>query len=329
MTSRAVPGRPVAPKPKKKTWLYISLGFLGTSLLAFLIVLGVAQSKYEAVFRAPRVKHEAFSTGNTALKIVVKPPLAQQRIAKLLLPNQNLPDWVLGMTMPEETALLFDPDLNASALKLRLFINYARLGPVLRDAINQAGITTGMSGVTWAPPQIVEKQRGVLLLEGSAPLSPEIAQGIATQWVGAQDYPPPTIEGTHVFEAALENRNGKGYAALIGLAELNGPADPSLQSVLNPKSLFLVGTLHAYLDFTGPDNAKLVLVIDANPSAGEAAGKQIKTFLDLGMGLAASNLRRKYAAELTGTSTLNGMTVRGEYDIKGVNALLAQLQAAG
>lgn len=327
MTPRAIPARPNTPKPRKK-WPIVLLAFAGVLLLALIVALGYAQSRYEAVFRAPRVQHEAFTTGNTALKIIVKPPLAQRRIATLLLPRQSLPDWLLNMTVPEETALLFDPDLDQSVLRVRMFINYARLGPVIRDSLNSGGVTQSLPGIQWAPPEVVMKQPGVLLLEGSAPISREAVTGTTEQWIEAGGFSPPPIEGTHVFEAALENRNGKGYATLMALAELNGPLDPKVTNFFNPMTMFSLGSLHVYADFVDPDTLAVNLLGEANPGAGPDAPKHVKFYIDAIQGLISGELRRKYGAELEGKSTIEGDSVRGVYTIKGIDALLARMQAA-
>jgi hypothetical protein len=325
-----VPARPIqppkGPAPRGKARI-VALALALGSLLTLLIVLYIAQSRYEAVLRAPRIRHETYATGNTRLKVVVKPPLAQRRIAAMLLPGRSLPDWFLGMTVPEETALLIDPDLENNRVKVRMFINYARLGPVIRDALNQSGVTRTVPGVEWEPPEIVEKERGVLLLEGISAVSPETVQGALDRWAGAQAFPPPAIEGTHAFEAALENRDGKGYVALAGLAEMSGQANPSLEAVLNPKSLYLVASLRSFADFVNDDTLKVVLIIDGNPSAGANVGQQLKTFLDLAMGLAKGELRKQYGVTMEGASTVEGLTVRGEYTLTGIDALLAPVPA--
>lgn len=300
----------------------------GISLLTLLVVAWVVESRYEAVFRSPRITHETFSSASTALKVVVRPPLAQRRIAQLLLPNRSLPDWVLDMTVPEETSLLFDTDLDDAQLRVRLFINYARLGPVVRDALNQSGFTAVTPGITWAPPEVVEKERGVLLLDGAAAMRPDLVQGVREQWGMPRGYVPPVVEGKHVFEAALENRHGGGFAAIAALVQAGGPPDPSVDKILAPANFYAFGTLRAYADFASDDVIKLTVLAEANPAAGPKADQQVKTFLDLAMGLVKGELRKNYGVVMEGKSVAEGMTVRGEYTLTGIQAFLATLTPA-
>lgn len=301
----------------------IAAAILIVILLAALIYV---ESRYEAVFRAPRVTHEAYTTGNTAARLMLRPPLAQQNLLKLFVPGREVPDWVLAAAVPEEAAILLDPDLEEGMLGIRVFLNYVRFGPVLRQAINRQGVLETVPGVTWEPPEVVRRERGVLMVEGIAPIPEREARFIAQVWAGARAPEPLRIQGEHLLEAVIENGDGRGAAAVAGIVA----ADPGLKSSVDMDATLQgmkdLKRIHAFADFQSDDVLAVTVVADAVPGADVEAVKQIKLFIDLAYIGLRLRLQEDYeGVELVGNTKVEGQRVTGEYTLTGVNKLAGAL----
>lgn len=302
----------------------ILLALAAVLLVVALIVLWIVDSRYEAVFRAPRITHDAFTTGDTSLKVVLQPPFGRRYLADALLPERRIPDWVLSAVVPEEVALLFDANLDVDQMRVTFFTNYARLGPAIRNALNQQNVGAALPNVAWSPPEVVRKEKGVLLLEGSVDLPRNTSQAIAMKW-GTVSQPPPQVEGGHFIEAVIENRNGKGYAVILGLLGDSFTSNPMLSLALSPDNFYIVGQMRLTGDFATADTMTFVLDVDANPASPPEAANGLKLAVDALYGQLRAYLKESYDGDLSGTSTVTGRTVHGEYMLLGADKVLKRI----
>lgn len=302
----------------------ILLALAAVLLVVTMVALWQVDSRYEAVFRAPRITHDAFTTGDTSVKVVVRPPLGRRNLSDALLPNRRVPDWVLSAVVPEEVALLFDANLDAGHMRVSFFTNYARLGPALRDALNRQNVAAALPDVVWSPPEVVRKEKGVLLLEGTVDLPRNTSQAIAMKW-GTVSQPPPRVEGDHFLEAVMENRNGKGYAVILGLLGDSFTSNPMLALAMSPDSFYVVGQMRLTGDFTATDTMTFQLEVDANPASPPESSNGLKLAVDALYGQLRAYIKEAYDGDLSGTSTVAGRTVRGEYTLLGADKVLMRL----
>ncbi len=313
---------PVARKRRLSRGCSFALGAVVLFLILVVGVLWLIESRYEGILRAPRVSHRVYTRGDTALRVVLQPPLAQHRLVAALFPDRQVPDWVLNAVTPAETTLLFNADVENRSIDVNAFINYARLGPVLRDTVNKSGYIAPVSGINWSPPELVLDQPGVLLLRGTVPMSPQLAAAVQTGWDLSASFNARDIEGSHLLEALLENRNGRGFAALGALVEANTAGAENFDVLAAAPGFRNVATVRLFADFEEPDSLHIELFADAVPGATVQQLNEIKVYVDMLYIGARTFLRDQYAVPLLGNSAIEGNTVHGVYTLSDASRFL-------
>lgn len=305
-----------------KTRYRIVLGILGFLLLAAVVAAYVVDAKYAVVWSGPRISHEQFAGPDTRLRIVFKPHHAISDAAKLLIRGREVSDWVAAKVLPQEMALLVDCG-GEGRMPVTFFVNEKRLGPVIVQAMNQANTPPSFPGLTWSPAQVVREKRGVLLKKGALEPKPQLLDLIRKEWGVAELPGPLRIEGDHLFEAVLDNRDGGGFAILMTLQgpQSGGDAGPFGPDKLAP-IVKDIADIRVYADKESDTILNVHLCVNGDPAADEAKFETLLFFINFGYESLRTNLSSTYGVELRGSVVRKGLVIEGDYVLSDYQKLL-------
>lgn len=284
-----------------------------------LIVLSIAESRYQFLLASPRVSHEALLTQATSVRVVVQPPLAHPFIMNVM-GEKAPPEWIVRRAVPYEAALLASPDLNARRFDVALFMNTQRFTPLIVEASKSYGVAAKFPYFTWDADSFTVRQSGVIAMNGTMPIDNATAEDVLAQW-GAVSVPGrPPIEGNHAAEVSIDNRDGSLYA-LIALFANNGIIELPVDLAEVRSTLYPVATLAVTADLLNPDDLAIRFVIECSPTAEEG---QV-TAVNFTLGAILSELTQQaqvYRAGLSGSKKVEGTTITGDYTLTNFRALL-------
>jgi hypothetical protein len=315
----------------------IALIALALLALAAVAVLGIAYAKANKQFgltEAPAVSHETLATGNTVLRIVFKPDTMTSFLEQLIPAEATppalaklgyTPQSLLPMFLPREIAILAAPDFASNKLKVTVFLNEKRGGPLLQDAINNGTYTQGKKPldnfplIKWAPEGALLPERGNFELMGELAIPDTVETAILKSWKPTPPVEPVRIEGSHHLELVMDNRNGDIlaiYAAFMAAqgqdweAPLKDPQVGAMISGILPDIL----DIRASADLKDFDNANINLRVDATAEKGPSLEFVVKMIWPNILEAAAKN----------------GVTLTGDpvWDAQ-KGALLVDLQVSG
>jgi len=302
----------------KKNCLVIGLCVVGVLLLALLIIVLVVDSKL-GLFSGSEISHEEFATPDTRIRLVIKPSLFIDDIRDHMAPP-DVPPWATDMALPHESAVLMDCSPSSEATAIRLFLNENRFGPLIVQGINDQEAMLRLPGVAWTGA-MTRPKRGVLLKEGKVNVPEKVLSLVRKQW-GLVELPNSlTIEGGHLLEAVLDNRDGGAYALIAAMQTAVGRT----HEMLEPERL--IGTVHNIAsvrmtaDKAGPDVLDIHLHIEGNPQKEEADIEALVSLLTFVYQASRDGLREE-GIELTGTFERDGMAIEGTFQLEGYVNLL-------
>lgn len=251
-------------------------------IVPLLCVIAVGTAGYIANQRfgltvAPAVSHETLASAQTRLRAVLKPDKLQGFIARHLPPGAvPLPGFVpwnaeqlLPEVLPQEVAVLAGSDYAGGHVRLKLFVNERRGGPMIQQALNQSGLFAKVRQIAWDPNLVQMQQRGVLTVDGSIPIPEATETRVLEHWTHQSPGQPLTAQGYHLFEAVLDNRNGEILTLFAAISKL---MDYEWQKALDQQKIImdtLVNVRSARLDanLASDDKMLINLRIDANAEA--------------------------------------------------------------
>ncbi len=195
----------------------ILLGIVAVLLLGLVIAgfvgFRIANQRF-GVSLAPEISHETYADADTRIRLVVKPELVTPYI-EAYLPDDveintagfKLAD-VMNHVVPREMAFLARSDVIGKKVRLTLFANERRGGPLLEMVVRESNVFASMPQVSWTTEGLELRGRGALLAEGDIPI-PEAAESeILSLWPTRAQAPPATVRGGHMAELVVDNRNG-------------------------------------------------------------------------------------------------------------------------
>ena len=308
----------------KKTPLIVLL----VVVIAVLIAAGILQGKYEAIISAPYVSHESVAGAHTSARIVIKPLLAEDYIARRLLVPQGVPSWVADRVLPREAVLLCDTNIETGDTLLTLFLNEQRLGPVIQEKVNETGFQRRIPDITWSPEGLVRNGRGSMTLDGAIRLPPAALDTVHNQWGIVQPMKPLEIEGEHFVEAVLDNRDGAAFALLCGLYLKGGGVPPNQFNILDPnvvKGVKNIACLRLAVDIKSDTELGVGVRVECGPAASEDAVQSIKFLLDQARAAARTALKQDFGADLSGGFNREALAVVGQFTISPFEPILKWL----
>ncbi len=305
----------------KKRWVVVAI-------VALLVVIGViavvkADRTY-CVFRSPEFSHAPYVLPDTRVQIAVWPGRGQEALMAFLqaaLPEKQRPSpWVVKRLLPHEAAVFLAPNLQTQSIAVTTFVNEQRLGPVIRDAVNEANPSRSLPAIRWSREGMVAEKRGILTLRGEVPVDPHTLELTQMHWAGEPAAEPLALEGGHALEVALDNRDGGAFTVLSALELLkvsNGENNPDFYVGM----LANVSWIRLFADFTGTSETLVRLHIECRPDAEAGLPGSVQFVVDMGVNEGKKALEAK-GATLAGASRVEGNAVIGEYTITGLDKLI-------
>lgn len=310
-----------------KRWVMVAI-------VALLVVIGViavvtADRKY-CVFRSPEFSHAPYVIPDTRVQIAVWPGRGQEALMAFLqtaLPEKQRPSpWVVKRLLPHEAAVFLAPNLQTQSIAVTTFVNEQRLGPVIRDAVNEANLARSLPAIRWSREGMVAEKRGILTLRGEVPIDAHTLELTQTHWTDAPAAGPLSLEGGHAIEVALDNRDGGAFTVLSALELLkvsNGESNPDFYVGM----LANVSWMRLSADFTGTSEALVKLHIECRPDVEPGTPGSVQFVVDMGVNEGKKALEAK-GATLAGASRVEGNAVIGEYTITGLEKLIPAEETA-
>ncbi len=307
----------------KKIWI-ILIAVIGVLVLAGVGGLVVADRTF-ALLQSPKLSHVPYMMPETRVQIALVPEIGAEGLFSLIehaLPEEQRPsEWVLRRVFPHHTVVFMAPDIRAGVVHLTTFVNDQRLGPFIRDAVNKADLSEALPTVRWAHEGMVLEQRGVLTLRGEIPIDPQTMELAGTTWPETRVDATLALEGGHMLEALLDNRDGGAFTVLSTLEWLMGPDGTN-----NPD--FFVGLfaniawLRLTANFAGPNELVLSILVECQPDVEEDVPASLQFVLDMSLSQLQGTISEMGAA-FSGTSRVEDKTVIGEYTLFGLDKLIA------
>jgi hypothetical protein len=300
----------------------IALVILLLVVIALVVAALVVDNKYAVLWASPRIPHDKFVKPETRAQLVLDIALAKDLIKRQFLKDAPVPDWALPKALPYEAALVVDLDRVMGEMNVALFVNDQRLGPFILEKANQFKIPKPFD--QWFPEKMVMKGRGELVKTGVGHVDQTLLAAVKNQWKNPAPTQPLKIEGGHLAEWLLDNRDGGAVAIIGAIAALEGA---NVTDAINPGRVgFLanIASVRLQADVT-PDNAlKLHLALECTPETDQEQVQMIQFALEMGMPSARDALK-KMGADVQGKSSVEGKVVTGDYTIPRFDALLARL----
>lgn len=282
---------------------------------------------------AEAVSHDTLAPENTRLRVVLHPdklvPLLLQHLPADL--KNRIPSWVpwslddaIPNFMPYEVALLSRIDYAMGDIKMLFFINERRGGPFLTGALNDSNLFNMAKMIRWAPERLRLERRGVMTAQGSLPLPFHVEQHVLEIWGSGRAEPPVLVQGGHLIEVALDNRNGDALALVETMATQAGLDAEKMWEDPNAKiGLELIKQItvaRMYADLAGSDRMNLHLRLEAPSNASDQLSfvaevfilPLLKTYLNDQLGLTLEGNTKWDAAQsaLTGDFALSGFEAK-------------------
>ncbi len=314
-------------------------------VLALVVLAAVAafivQSNYKALLPSPRVPHTTLVTPDTRALLVIDVPRAQNFIARNFLKDAGVPPAVLPYGLPYEVALVGDMEYSANRMKMSILVNDQRLAPVIVDFANQAELPAPLSD--WFADSVLKAEGpGKLVRTGTAPIDPLLVEKMGAFWTPGKVSEPLSVEGGHLLELVLDNRDGSALAlvgSLIPLLPMLGlfpvldtpnPEVKSISSVLNEGRMGVIEPLavvRLQVDISDEDVITAHLELECKPDADESMATILMFALESGFYYVKPGLDQM-GVKLEGKTSLQGKTAVGDYTISNLGPWLALLSAA-
>ena len=236
------------------------------AVLALLTFLAVAaaylQQKYEPIVAAPVVTHDAVATPRQTLRAVFYPPLARAALSGLV----DLPEWIVEPLAPREIALLAEPNLDAETVRLQVFVNEQRLGPVIAGYVTEPDLSQDVPFVQWDARGVVREGRGSMVLQGTMRIKPEVA-ALLRSLRQATNAPVPTLEGGHLFEAAMSNEDEGAVATVVALLRYLDSGPPAFDEEAVTRNLSALKSVRIIADLVSDDAVEVQLFLSGRADA--------------------------------------------------------------
>jgi len=304
---------------KKKIALAIVLAILIIIIVAAIVV----DRKFAIIVSSPKVSYETLARPEMRAQIVLDVPKAKEIIKKKLLAGVNVPDWVLPRALPYQAALVANMDFAMSEIDLTLFINDQRLAPVLVDQINRLRLPAPVD--QWFKDKMVWNERGRMLRKGIAPVDRAFLMKLKEIFKSKSGTASPLrLEGGHLLEAVLDNRDGSAIAIVGTLAATQGVpvldyASEGYLGVVVP-----IDVIRLQADIANDKTLNIHLALECAPDTEPGAIQFLVLGLEMGVPPLQAELSKK-GITLTGKTTVENNVVKGDYTVPNFDQAIDKL----
>ncbi len=277
---------------------------------------------------APEISHEEFATTETRIRLVLKPELLAPYLIDFVpddavdMPADRFElKEVLHHIIPREVALLARSDIIARRIRLTLFINEKRGGPLVATLVNEANPFAQAPQVEWTSNGLELHQRGALVAEGYIPIPGEVESELLQIWPSRAQEASATIEGNNQLELVIDNHNGDILALTGAIVAATGNDWNTLrQEDMADMAINIMESIHVArlaANMIDGDTAAIDLEIAADQESGPTlhflltglAEPQLKELLqeDFNMMLTGNLHWDEQRSAIIGAYTLTGM----------------------
>ena len=247
------------------------------------VVLAIAvyvSNKKMGYLEARPVSHEEVAPKFTRFRLAVNPEKLADYAERMLGEDiDNLPRWLpmkpndlAHKLMPFEVAVMCSADYQAGHIDVRLFLNERRGGPMMPGLARQKGVLENIPGVKWDEAGLRFERRGVLTADGTLPIPAGLDTRVRLDWNVTAGEEALRLEGGHLAEVVLDNRNGEAVLMLGALMDQRQGttwkkefATPNMKVLLD--LLKEVNVIRLQADLASIDAIRLKLRIEAEPEA--------------------------------------------------------------
>jgi hypothetical protein len=297
------------------------LGILAALALIAVVLLFVADNRYEFLFASPRKSHSTYVNERTSILAVVNPAHAVPLILDRLGENAP-PQSVLAKLLPYEAALLISPDVRLGPVDVTLFVNTRRLAPVIAEQSVHAGIPQAVPFVTWTSTGFQPAGAGVLTMTGITDIDRATLGEVRAEW-GVVTLPSrPSIDGSHMLEAIIDNRDGTLYAVVSALAAKNLIELPVAKDEIR-KTVAPVAIIRATGDLSDVETLSIRMTVECQATAEEGQVTAVSFTLGALLSELAKALQQAYGASLTiGQKTTDGTIITIDCTLRNFRAII-------
>ena len=301
----------------------IAVAIVLAILIIIIVAAIVADRKFAIIVSSPKVSYESLVRPETRAQIVLDVPKAKEIIKKKLLAGVSVPDWVLPRALPYQAALVANMDFAMSEIDLTLFVNDQRLAPVLVDQINRLRLPAPFD--QWFKDKMVWNERGRMLRKGVAPMDPMLLRKLREIFKGKSGAASPLrLEGGHLLEAVLDNRDGSAIAIIWTLAATQGVPvlDRTNESYLG--IVVPLDVIRLQADLANDKTLNIHLALECAPDSEPGAIQFLVLGLEMGVPPLQAELSKK-GITLTSKTTVENNVVKGDYTVPNFDQAIDKL----
>lgn len=306
--------------------------FLLIVMVALLIVstigLFVADGRYEFLRDAPRTQHEDILNLDPSIRLLIDPEKLVT-VARGIVEEQlqrEVPDWLLSRIVPYQISTIMNANHDDGTIRVRLFINERRLGPLIAKQFNATSILEGFPEFEWDPEGLVPYQRGALTLKGTVPMDMQAQEDAWYTWTQGTSLQPLPPDGTHLFEVLGDNREGAAYVVAASLMKAYDYNLDEREQDVSFTSFQFVRSMHLTGDVVGTNALKMRLSMDViNEFKDRIAVVNLVAFLTRLLTTLGDNFEEYHDIEFSGDRHWEDNVVIFEYTLNDLSQTLGLL----
>ena len=296
----------------------------------------IAYKKFNSEYglaASPVLHHDAICEADTRIRLVAAPLLVAPFVEQYLPENMEIPTGpfslqsVLDRVLPREVAALIKTDMNTRKAQLTLFANEQRLGPYLEKVLNDSAFLAKIKQISWTSNGFELPERGSLSARGTLTVPETVESELFERWPTRVRETPAAVQGGHLLELVIDNRNGDILALAAAGVSASGQDWATFRK--SQEAEMAMGVIQAIevaritADLVDPDSAAFDLRIEAD----EKGGPGLQFLLSgLAIPFATDYLKNEMGLALTGDLKWNAAekAITGRYTLSGLKAVLRQ-----
>lgn len=303
----------------------ILLGLAALLLLLVLAGLLFVEFRYEALRAAPRIDHASLTADRASVRVAVDVSRASELLIGAVEEQigREIPKWLIDKVLPYEASVILLVNKEDDRVDVHGLLNAQRLGPIICDQFNASDFFEITEAIAWEPEALHREQRGALTLAGTVPLSEDALEAAEEGWAESSRLVPLALEGGHLIEAVIDNRDGGAYLAIASLLAAYGVAlDQSLQEI-SVSSFQFVRSIRVTADnerllkkneFGTTDGLIIRMAVEIIPEARNRLGVlNLKAALGKAFELQGEDFDRRHGLSFEGSNEWNATTIEYEY----------------
>ncbi|HDP35611.1 MAG TPA: hypothetical protein ENN29_10940 [Candidatus Hydrogenedentes bacterium] len=309
---------------------------LCAAAISGLVAYRIANQRF-GLSLAPEISHDEYATSETRIRLIIKPELLAPYLIDYIPDDVDLPTGgfevqeVLHHILPREVALLGRADVVGRRMRLTLFINEKRGGPLIEQIVSDANPFEKIKQISWTSDRLELRGRGALVAEGYLPIPGEVEAELFEIWPTRSQQAPAAVQGNNQAELVVDNSNGDILALAAAVAVAAGESwDSVRKEQMADMAVSIIESIHVArlaANMTDKNTVDFDLKITADPKSGP--GLQF-LLAGLAMPWLTDKLRDDYDLTLKGDVKWDEAqsAVVGRYTLSGLEPLIRSIAAS-